>query len=191
MHLSEKTLDVKEIFNGKIINVTVETVELENGETAIREMVHHSGGVCVVPLTDDNEVIFVEQFRYPYKKVLLEIPAGKLEKGEDPRTCGIRELKEEAGAEARDVIYLGNLYPTVAYDTEIIYMYLAKGLTFGKQDLDEGEFLDVKRIPLETAFKMAINNEIPDSKTQIAIFKTYAYMNNMIDKEEFARKVVD
>ena len=191
MHLTEKTLEVKEIFNGKIISVTVETVELENGERAKREMVYHSGGVCVVPLTEDNEVIFVEQFRYPYKKVLIEIPAGKLEKGENPRTCGIRELKEEAGAIAEEIIYLGNLYPTVAYNSEIIYMYLAKGLTFGAQELDDGEFLDVKKIPLDIAFKMAMNNEIPDSKTQIAIFKTYAYMNDMIDKKEFQEKVVD
>ena len=95
MHLWEKTLEVKEIFKGKILDVTHEKVELENGSTSYRELVHHNGGVCVVPLTDNGEVIMVEQFRYPFKEVLTEIPAGKLEKGEDPRVCGIRELKEE------------------------------------------------------------------------------------------------
>ena len=178
MHLSEETIGVEEIFNGKILNVTRDTVILENGEQAFREVIHHNGGVCVVPLTDEGEVIFVKQFRYPFKKVLTEVPAGKLEKGENPLECGIRELKEEAGAEAKEIIPLGCLYPTVAYDTEIIYMYLAKGLTFSNQSLDEDEFLDVGKIPLEKAYEMAMNGELPDSKTQLAILKTYLLENN-------------
>ena len=177
MVLKEKTVSVEKIFNGKIIDVTRDTVELENGRTAFREMVHHPGGVCVVPIDEQGNIYMVKQFRYPFQSVLLEVPAGKLEKGEDHRECGIRELKEEIGAEAETVEYLGCIYPTVAYDTEIIHMYMAKGLTFGEQHLDEGEFIDVVKMPLKKAYEMVMNNEIPDSKSQTAILK--AYLLNM------------
>lgn len=113
----------------------------------------------------------VKQFRYPFSEVLLEVPAGKLEKGEDHRECGIRELKEEIGAEAGYFEYLGCLYPTVAYDTEIIHMYLAKELSFGEQSLDDGEFIDIVKLPFEKAVEMVMNNEIPDAKTQLAVLK--------------------
>lgn len=171
MNLTEKTTDTQTIFEGKIITVKRDTVELPNGSQAYREVVHHSGGVCVLPLTDEGEILMVRQFRYPFSTVLLEIPAGKREQGEDPMTCGIRELKEECGATAKEIISLGKLYPTVAYDTEVIYMYLAKGLSFGEQSLDDDEFLDVVRVPLKEAVRMVLNDEIPDSKTQLAILK--------------------
>lgn len=175
-HLYEKKISSEEIYNGKIINVTRDKVLLENGEEAYREVVHHSGGVCVLPIDDEGNIYFVKQFRYPFNGVLLEIPAGKREKGEDPLECGIRELKEEIGGTAKDITYLGNLYPTVAYDTEIIYMYLARGLTFSNQDLDEDEFVDIIKMPFEKAYEMVLANEIPDSKTQIAILKAKAYL---------------
>ena len=171
MHLEEKTISVEQIYNGKIIDVTRERVLLENKSEAYREVVHHSGGVCILPINDKGEVLFVRQFRYPFKEVLLEIPAGKRENGEDPKECGLRELKEEIGAEAENIIYLGKLYPTVAYDTEVIYMYMAQDLSFGEQKLDEDEFLDIVKIPLDKAYKMVLNDEIPDAKTQIAILK--------------------
>ncbi len=171
MHLEEKTISVEQIYNGKIIDVTRERVLLENKSEAYREVVHHSGGVCILPINDKGEVLFVRQFRYPFKEVLLEIPAGKRENGEDPKECGLRELKEEIGAEAENITYLGKLYPTVAYDTEVIYMYMAQDLSFGEQKLDEDEFLDIVKIPLDKAYKMVLNDEIPDAKTQIAILK--------------------
>lgn len=171
MHLEEKTISVEQIYNGKIIDVTRERVLLENKSEAYREVVHHSGGVCILPINDKGEVLFVRQFRYPFKEVLLEIPAGKRENGEDPKECGLRELKEEVGAEAKNITYLGKLYPTVAYDTEVIYMYMAQDLSFGEQKLDEDEFLDIVKIPLDKAYKMVLNDEIPDAKTQIAILK--------------------
>ena len=177
MHLSEKMLKTEDIYNGKIMKVTRDTVELENGETAYREVVHHSGGVCVVPVTDEGEVLMVKQFRYPFGEVLLEVPAGKREAGEDPLECGIRELREECGAVAKSVIPLGKLYPTVAYDTEVIYMYLATGLSFSQQQLDEDEFLDVVRMPLEKACEMVMNDEIPDAKTQLALLKAKQMLN--------------
>lgn len=170
-HLSEKTLDTMQIFEGRVVKLRRDTVLLENGEKATREVIEHSGGVCVLPLTDDGEILFVKQFRYPFKSVLLEIPAGKREKGEEPLTCGIRELKEEVGATAEKITCLGKLYPTVAYDTEVIYMYLAEGLSFSSRHLDADEFVDVVKIPFERAVEMVMNDEIPDSKTQLAILK--------------------
>ncbi len=170
-HLFEKTLDSTPIFEGRVVKLHRDTVLLENGEKTAREVIEHNGGVCILPLTENNEILFVRQFRYPFKSVLLEIPAGKREKGEEPLTCGIRELREEVGAEAEKITYLGKLYPTVAYDTEVIYMYMAQELSFSSRHLDEDEFVDVVKIPFEKAVEMVVNDEIPDSKTQLAILK--------------------
>lgn len=176
-HLHEETLSSDVIFEGKILRLKKDTVMLENGEHAFREVVEHSGGVCILPVTDDGEIIFVRQFRYPFKEILTEIPAGKREKDEEPLTCGIRELKEEVGAVADKITYLGKLYPTVAYDTEVIYMYLAEGLHFSDQHLDEDEFVDIVKIPFDKAVEMVMRDEIPDSKTQIAILKAKVLLN--------------
>lgn len=173
MDLTEKTLKKEYIFKGRIINLRVDDALMPDGKTALREVVEHPGGVCVAALTDENELLFVEQFRYPYSETVLELPAGKLEYGENPFLAGKRELKEETGAQASEYEDLGKLYPTPGYCGEIIHMYFAKGLSYGEQCLDSDEFLEVKRIPLETAFKMVMNNEIRDSKTQVGIMKTY------------------
>ena len=172
MHLDEKQLSSEQIFDGKVVKLFVDDVELEDGTKAKREVIKHPGGVCVVPLTEENEVLFVRQFRYPHKQVLLEIPAGKLEWGESHYDCGLRELKEETGCTCDEYTYLGSLIPTPAYCGEVIHMYLARGLHGGEQKLDEGEFLDVERIPLDKAVEMVMNNEIGDAKTQIALLKT-------------------
>ncbi len=172
MHLEEKKLDSQLKFKGCILEVYQDTVMLENEKTATRDVVRHPGGVCVVALNDKNEVYFVKQFRYPMGKVLMEIPAGKLEWGENHLECGKRELREETGFTADEFTYLGCLYPTPAYDMEIIHMYLAKGLHKAEQDLDDDEFLDVITIPLEKAVEMVMNNEIGDAKTQLALLKT-------------------
>lgn len=171
MYQNEKTLSSELIFEGKVVKLYKDEVELDNGYKAGREWIKHPGGVCVVALDEEENVYFVEQFRYPFHTALMEIPAGKLEFGEDHRECGIRELKEEIGATAESFEYLGCLYPTVAYDTEIIHMYLARGLSFGEQHLDEGEFLNVTKIPLVKAVEMVMSNELKDSKTQLAILK--------------------
>lgn len=169
----EKTVSSKEIFDGKIIRVCHDDVILENGEKAKREVVYHNGGVCILPLCENGDVLFVRQFRYPYKEEVLELPAGKLEKGENPLECGKRELLEEVGATAGKITSLGKLYPSPGYCGEIISMFLAEDLSFSEQHLDSDEFLDVERIPLEKALEMVMQNQIPDSKTQTAILKTF------------------
>ena len=171
-HLQEKQLSSEEIYNGRILHVTRDTVLLENGTEATREVIHHPGGACVVAITESGDVLMVRQFRYPHAAETLELPAGKLEAGEDPLTCATRELREEAGATAERLEPLGFLYPTPAYDKEVIYMYLARGLKLsGTQDLDTDEFLDVVRVPLSEAVEMVMRNELPDAKTQIALLK--------------------
>ncbi|MCD8095662.1 MAG: NUDIX hydrolase [Ruminococcus sp.] len=172
MYSEEKTLSSEQLFDGRVVKLFKDEVELDNGHRTIRELIKHPGGVCVLALDDEENVYLVKQFRYPFKKALYELPAGKLEEGESHLECGIRELKEETGATAQSIEYLGCIYPTVAYDTEIIHMYLARGLSFGEQSLDEGEFLDVIKLPFERAFEMAMSGELPDAKTQTAILKT-------------------
>ena len=173
MDLTEKTLNKNYIYEGKIINVRRDDAILPNGKNCIREIVEHPGGVTLAALTDNGELIFVDQFRYAYMKVLLELPAGKLEKGEDPLEAGKRELLEETGYAAEKYTFLGEFYPSCGYTEEVIYLYLAQGLTLHEQQLDEDEFVNVRKIPLDDAFKMVMNNEIPDGKTQAAIMKTY------------------
>lgn len=174
MHLDEKTIASEPAYQAKIFRVTKDTAQLENGALVERDVVHHSGGVCVVPLTDKGTVLMVKQYRYPMHEVTLEVPAGKLEPGEEPLECGLRELREEAGRTCGKYTYLGKLYPTPAYDTEVIHMYLAEELSLPEaQDLDEGEFLDVTELSLDEAIKKVMDGEIHDAKTQIALLKAY------------------
>lgn len=172
MNLFEKTLESKKIFDGRVIHVTVDKVELQNGNTSTREVVEHPGGVCISALTKDDELLFVKQFRYPYKEVVLELPAGKLEKGQNPLENGKRELLEETGVIGSNYISLGKLYPSPGYCGEIIHMYFCYVESFEEQNLDEDEFLNVLKIPLNKAVEMVLNNEIPDAKTQTAVLKT-------------------
>ena len=167
----EQTEEVNGIFSGRIITVHEDTVMLVDGKRAKRELVDHPGGVAIVPLTDKDEVLMVRQFRAPYKETIYEIPAGKLEKGEDPREAGIRELEEECGATADNFFELGAIYPTPGYCGEIIRIYGATGLSLGEQSLDEDEFLDVYRVPLEEAFEKCMSGEFKDAKTIVGIFK--------------------
>ncbi len=171
MDLFEKQLSSEYFYRGKIINMRRDLALLPDGSEAYREVVEHPGGVCVAALTEEREVIFVRQFRYPYFEEVLEIPAGKRDPGEDPLTCGARELREETGAVAERYIDLGRMYPTPGYTNEVIYMYAATGLTFGEQELDCDEFLSVRRVPLAEAVEMVMSGALPDAKTQAAIMK--------------------
>jgi len=171
MHLEEKTLSSEVIYDGIVVHLVKDKVLLENGREAVREVVKHPGGVCVLAITDENKVVMVRQFRYAHKIIQLEIPAGKLEHGEDPKLCGIRELEEETGYEADSFEFFAKMIPTAAYVGEVIYIYLARGLRKTAQKLDEDEFLEVVEIPFEEAVKMALDGEIKDGKTLVALLK--------------------
>lgn len=171
MHLFEKQVSSETIFEGKIITVKKDKAVLEDGTNVTREVVEHNGGVCVIPITNDGYIYLVKQFRYPLQEVLLEVPAGKINKGEDPFECGKRELLEEVGISHADYTDLGVMYPSCGYTNEHIYLYMAEDLKFEKQQLDEGEFLDVVKISFQEAFDKVMNNEIRDGKTQLAILK--------------------
>lgn len=172
MNLEEKQISAEYMYKGKIISLRRDKALLPNGNTATREVVEHNGGVCVAALTDNDEVLFVRQFRYPYMEIIPEIPAGKRDSAEeDPFECGRRELKEETGATAEKFIPLGKLYPSPGYCGEIIWMYAATGLSYGEQNPDDDEFLTVEKIPLDKVVEMILSGEITDAKTQAAVLK--------------------
>lgn len=171
MELFEKTIEKNYIYKGKIINVRRDIAQLPDGKSSTREVVEHNGGVCVAALTESNELIFVRQFRYPYMEVVLELPAGKLEKGEDPFEAGKRELEEETGRVAEKYYDMGKFYPTPGYCGEIIHLYAAEKLTETHMHLDEDEYLEVEKIPLEKAVDMVIDSEIRDGKTIALVMK--------------------
>lgn len=173
MVLKEKTLSKEYIYNGRIINLRRDKIELPDGKQGTREVIEHRGGVCVLALTEKNEVLMVRQYRYPYCEEILEIPAGKRDSlDEPPLECGKRELKEETGASAESFEFLGEFYPTPGYTNEVIYIYLAENLSFGKQNPDEDEFLEVLKIPFKELLKEVLDGKIKDGKTQCAVLKT-------------------
>lgn len=174
MELFEKTIRSEVKFQGRLLTLCKDEVELEDGRHSSREYVKHSGGVSVLALTDEDETFLVRQFRYPYHKVILETPAGKRNPGEDPLECGKRELEEEVGITADNYLPMGECYPSVGYTDEVIYLYLATGLHATKQHLDPGEFLRVEKMPLKQLVEKVMNGEIADSKTQILALKAAA-----------------
>ena len=145
----EKTLSSEVLFEGRVVTLTKDVALLENGETSIREVVHHHGGACILPVDADGNITLVRQFRYAFGEEIWELPAGKLEAGEDPFEAAKRELSEECGLTADNYISLGEFYPTVGYDTEVIYTWVATGLHETKMHLDADEFLTPDRVPLE------------------------------------------
>lgn len=171
MDLFERKLQENPVFSGRIIHVHVDTVELPNGNTSTREVVNHPGGVGILALDEEDRVLTVTQYRYPYGKTLLEIPAGKLERGEDPYEAALRELREETGAIAEKLTPLGEIYPTPGYCDEIIRIYFARDLSWGDTDPDEDEFLQIQRIPLDQLAEDVLSGQIRDAKTAIAVMK--------------------
>lgn len=168
MDLQEKTIENNYVFKGKVINVRNDLVSLPNGKIAGREIVEHNGG-CAIVAIDDGYIYLVEQYRYAYDEVLLEIPAGKLEKGEDPKICAIRELEEETGLVASKIELLNKVYPSCGYTNEVISIFMAENFEQGKSCLDEDEFLNVKKIDFSDALKMVFDGKIKDAKTIIGI----------------------
>lgn len=169
--LEEKTISTEEIFKGKIISLQVDDVELPNGKTSKREIVKHPGAVAVIAVTDEGKIVLVEQYRKAMERTLVEIPAGKLEKGEDPAKCARRELEEETGYECKEMEWLVSFYTSPGFADEIIHLYVAKGLS-QKEDaagLDEDEFVNVEEVTLEEAIAYVKEKKIYDAKTAYAI----------------------
>lgn len=177
-NLFEKQLNSTNVFKGRLLDVYSDDIELPGGHKSKREYIKHVGAACVVPVDDDGNIVILKQFRYPFRRVLTEIPAGKLDSKQEPHLeAALRELKEETGYTAGKMIYLGEFLPTCAYSDEVIHMYLATELSKGEQKLDEDEFVDVEKMPLADAVKEIMNGNITDGKTQTAILKAYIYLN--------------
>ena len=177
-NLTEKSLNSKTVFDGKILHVILDEALLPDGSKAMREVVRHQGGVCVAALDDEDNLYFVRQFRYPYNEITLELPAGKLEKGETVLENGKRELKEETGCEGYSFISLGAMYPSTGYTDEIIHLFACRVKSVGEQEPDEDEFLNVEKIPFNKAVELVLNNQLPDAKTQITVLKLDALLKS-------------
>lgn len=178
MDLTERTLRREDKFNGRILTVHVDTVTLPNGETALREVADHPSGVAVLALDGENNVLTVTQYRYPFGKPLLEIPAGKLDHpGEDPYAAGLRELEEETGAVPGIYEPLGRILPSPGCYGETLHLYLARELRMSEQHLDEDEFLNVERIPFDEMVRRCLDGEIEDAKTVAAVLKAKLLLN--------------
>ncbi len=170
MELEESEIASRTLYDGKVIKVCLSDVKLPNGHTALREVVRHSGGAAVL-LVRDGCVLLERQFRFPYGKVLWEVPAGKLNKGEKPLDAAKRELEEETGFRAEKLTPLVNVYPSPGYTDEIIYVYYADSAANSSRHLDEDEFINVQFVPIDKCLEMIECGEICDAKTLAAIYK--------------------
>lgn len=170
MIFSEKTIESELIYKGKIIDLNIHKVKLPNGKESKREIVNHSGGVAVLAYKDKDTILMVEQFRKPIEKMLLEIPAGKIEKDEDIKICGMRELEEETGYKANKFEYLGKIVTSPGFCDEYIYFFKAEDLCKGKDNIcDEDEFINIREIKVDHVKEMIKTGEIIDAKT-ISVF---------------------
>ena len=171
MDLTERTIDRREVFRGRIIRVRQDTVRLPNGKESSREVVEHPGGVGILAIDGEDRVVLVRQYRYAFERVLTEIPAGKRETGEEPFLTAQRELKEEIGAEAGRWTELGALIASPGCYGETLYLYMAEDLTFGETHPDEDEFLEVLRVPFEEAVRQCMDGTLTDAKTVASVLK--------------------
>lgn len=177
MNLKEEKINSKLYYDGRIIKLYNDEIKLPDGKGAYREYVKHPGGVCVVPITAEGEVMLVRQYRYVYGKEIIEIPAGKRDGADEDTLVGAkRELKEELGITAENFVYLGEFYPTPGYTDEIIYMYVATNLTLGEKNPDEDEFVETEKFHIDTLVNMIMNGEIKDGKTIAAVLKVKRLM---------------
>ena len=175
-HLKEEATASELLFQGNFLTARRDTVRMPDGHSATREYVIHPGAVVVVPLLDDGRVVLERQYRYPVERVMIEFPAGKLDAGEDPLVCGQRELLEETGYRAREWAHAGAMHLAVAYSTEIIHVYFARGLTAGERQLDHGEFLDVFAAPVDQLLGWCRDGTVTDAKSLTCILWLTQYL---------------
>jgi len=169
--MNYKLLKSQILFKGKVFDHQIDEIEYESGNRGIREVAIHPGGAVVVPIKDDGKIILVKQFRYPLQNTLIELPAGKLDKDEDPLVCATRELEEETGYKAKEIKKLGKIYTAPGYCTEILHIYSARGLTPGNHNREEGEQgMEIFELSINEIEKMITNGEITDAKTIVGIF---------------------
>ena len=172
MSFKEELIESQRIYEGAILNLRRDKVTAASG-TAYREIVEHNGAVAMVALTEDNHIVMVRQYRYACGRDVLEIPAGKIDKGEtDPVAAAVRELKEETGYTASEIIHLGDCNPSCAYSEEVIHIYLMRGLTKGERALDDDEDIELIEMPFDEVYEMGVRGEIVDSKTLAALLMT-------------------
>ncbi|WP_404329180.1 NUDIX hydrolase [Mesobacillus maritimus] len=169
--LEEKTLHTEQIFSGRVISLQVEEVELPNGKTSKREIIKHPGAVAVIAITDDEKIVMVEQYRKALERTIIEIPAGKLEKDEEPKGCAIRELEEETGYECQNIDWLISFYTSPGFADELVHLYVATGLKkkIDAAALDEDEFVNVVEVSLGEAVELMKDQKIYDAKTAFAV----------------------
>ncbi len=176
MELMEKTVEQNTLFQGAIVTLRRDKAELVNGQIVSREVVEHPGGVAILPLYEDGTVSVVRQFRYPFQAVVTELPAGKLEYGEEHRPAALRELEEEVGARPGRLTYLGCLYLSPGFSTEVLHMYLAQDLTLGECHPDEDEFLETERVPFGELVEQVMSGAVKDAKTVALVLKAKQYL---------------
>lgn len=171
--LIERSLSSKEIFNGRLLHVFFDEVQLPDGTTSTREWIKHPGASAVVPLFRNGDVMLVRQFRYPMAQIFYEVPAGKIDTDENAGTTAERELKEEAGLECTSFDYIGHLYPGIGYSDEIIHLYIAWDIASFEQQVDKDEFLITERVPFREAVAMVHRGEISDGKSMVALLRAW------------------
>jgi ADP-ribose pyrophosphatase len=180
MDYYEKTIDEKHIYKGNVIDISTQTVILPNGKKATRDIVKHPGAAVIIPISTNREIYLVEQYRKPIDRITLEIPAGKLDEGEEPIICAKRELKEETGLESKNIKHVASIHSTPGFSNEILHLFVATELTEGKSNADEDEFISSVKIPIEKALKMVLDGEITDSKTIIGVLLSDKIVKNEI-----------
>jgi len=168
--IKSHTLESKEVFKGKIIDVYHDKISLPDGKSALREVVKRGSASAILPIDNDGSIIFVRQYRHPVGDCVLEIPAGMIENGEDPLKCAVRELEEETSFKAGDIKFLTKMYSAIGFCDEQIYIYIASRLTQGSFNLDDDEFIETEKHTLDEAIELILNGKIMDSKTMVAIF---------------------